>query len=367
MNLSKDQINTRLVSHIHVFNGEKDNPFLAPRGVQIKDGKLIVSDTGQNRVFIWNELPQEAFQAPDVTLGQSASEGVGRNAGGKVSASTLLYPSGIWTDGDKLIVADAWNHRVLIWNAFPTQDGQPADVVLGQPDFSGNEPNVTGIGSTPSAQSLNWPYGVFSDGQSLWIADTGNRRVLYFEEIPSSSYAAADAVIGKPTFTDRDYDHQDAIWPYSVKISDQGRMAITDTQYYRVLLWNNWRDGLTKKADVIIGQASFEGNGQNQYGWFPEAHSMNWCYDSCFYKDGIWVADTGNSRILWRPEIPQTHNSPASDLLGQDNFQTGSENKNSIWSTERSYYWPFSLCIDQGILAVADTGNHRIILNHLNI
>ncbi len=327
----------------------------------------MVSDTGQNRVFIWNEVPKDEFQAPDITLGQEAASGTGRNAGGKVSASTLMYPSGLWSDGQRLIVADAWNHRVLIWNSFPTRDGQPADVVLGQPDFSGNEPNVEGISHPPSARTLNWPYGVFSDGKSLWIADTGNRRVLFFESIPTESYQAADGLIGKKAFHERDYENQDPIWPYSVKISPQGQMAITDTQYYRVLLWHDWRDGMKKPADVIIGQASFEGNGQNQYGWFPEANTMNWCYDSCFYKEGLWVADTGNSRILWHPTLPTQHNSPAADLLGQENFQTGSENKNSIWSTEGSYYWPFSLCIEEGVLAVADTGNHRIILNQLSI
>ncbi|MCI4669529.1 MAG: hypothetical protein MRZ79_15450 [Bacteroidia bacterium] len=359
-------LNRRLISKVEVFQGEEDNPLLAPRGVIIKNKQLLVSDTGQNRVFIWKNLPLSTFQKPDVTLGQASASGVGRNAGGKVTASTLLYPSGIWTDGEQLIVADAWNHRVLIWKSFPEHDGQPADVVLGQPDFHSSEPNVKGIAHPPTKNSLNWPYGVFSDGKSLWIADTGNRRVLYFEKIPDQNFAPADGLIGKPSFNDRDYDHNDAIWPYSVKISPKGQMAITDTQYYRVLFWHDWKDGLTKKADLIFGQGSFDENGQNQYGWFPEAHTLNWCYDSCFYKDGIWIADTGNSRILWHPEIPSSNNHPASDLLGQDNFQTGSENKNSIWSTEASYYWPFSLSIEGQILATADTGNHRIILNYLN-
>lgn len=354
-----------LISGTRIFEGEADNPFLAPRGVCIRQNRLIVSDTGQNRVFIWNEIPQNRYQAPDITLGQPDASGVGRNSGGKVTASTLMYPSGVWSDGNRLIVADAWNHRVLIWHTFPTSDGQPADTVVGQPDFTSNEPNVAGISHPPSAQSLNWPYGVFSDGTALWIADTGNRRVLYYPEIPTQNYTPAQGVIGKATFDDRDYDHQDAIWPYSVKISANGQMAITDTQYYRVLLWHKWQDGLSQQADVVIGQPSFDANGQNQFGWFPEAHSLNWCYDTCFYQEGLWVADTGNSRILWHSTLPTAHDAAAVALLGQDNFNTGSENKNSIQSTEGSYYWPFSLSIESGILAVADTGNHRIIFNDL--
>lgn len=355
-----------LVTKTRLFKGAEDNPLLAPRGVFLKDNKLFVADTAQNRLFIWNELPKGEFQKPDVVLGQTKKEKTGRNAKGRVSASSLFYPSGIWSDGQKLIVSDAWNHRVLIWLTMPTEDGQAADVVIGQADFESNDPNVKGVGSPPTAQSLNWPYGVFSDGEQLWIADTGNRRVLYFEKIPTHNYASADLVIGKPNFNERDYDNNDPIWPYSVKVSPNGQMTITDTQYYRVLLWQDWKTATNKKADVIIGQESFEGNGQNQFNWFPKPNTLNWCYDTCFYKDGLWVADTGSSRVLWFDKIPTTNNEDANNLLGQENFNTGSENKNTIWSTEGSLYWPFQISIEQQTMVLADTGNHRIVINHLN-
>ena len=355
-----------LADQTKVFKGEKDSPLLAPRGVFLVNNRLLVADTAQNRIFIWNNLPASEFQEADTVLGQVIKAGTGRNARGKVSSSSLFYPSGIWSDGKKLIVADAWNHRVLVWLEMPEENGQGADVVIGQPDFEHNEPNVKGISYSPSAQTLNWPYGVFSDGKQLWIADTGNRRVLYFENIPVDNFASADKVIGKTSFSERDYDHNDPIWPYSVKVSPQGTMAITDTQYYRVLLWNNWENALSQKADVIIGQSSFEGNGQNQFGWFPKNNTLNWCYDTCFYKNGLWVADTGNSRILWFDRLPQGNNAAANNLLGQDNFTTGSENKSTIWTTEGSLYWPFQVCIEGSTMVVADTGNHRVVINHLN-
>ncbi len=354
------------VSGTVVFRGEQGNPFLAPRGVWLVGGKLIVSDTGQNRVFIWNELPRTEFQAPDVVLGQSESADTGRNAGGEVSASTLQYPSGVWSDGKWLVVADAWNHRVLIWLAFPTKSGQAADVVLGQPDFSSNQPNVVGISQAPSARSLYWCYGVFSDGKRLWVADTGNRRVLVFNEIPTESYTSADAVIGQASFSERDYDSANAVWPYSVKVSPTGTMAITDTQFYRVLLWNTWNDALSKPADVLLGQGSFQANGQNQYEFFPKANTLSWCYDTLFVSDGaaekIMVADAGNSRVLLWNTLPIAHNTPADNVLGQEHFAVSSENKDSIASTENSLYWAFSLAQSGSTLAIADTGNHRIML-----
>ncbi len=355
----------KLVTQTRIFKGSVDSPLLAPRGVFLAMNKLFVADTAQNRLFIWNDLPTAEFQKPDVVLGQIAKAETGRNANSQVSATSLFYPSGIWSDGEKLIVADAWNHRVLIWSKLPMYDGQPADVVVGQPNFKSNDPNVEGISNPPTAQSLNWPYGVFSDGQRLWIADTGNRRVLYYESIPLENFTAASQVVGKSNFNERDYNHHDPIWPYSVKISPSGQMSVTDTQYYRVLIWNHWERAPHQRADTIIGQPSFDANGQNQFRWFPKSNTLNWCYDTCFYKNGLWVADTGNSRILWFEQIPSTHNSEADNLLGQDNFTTGSENKNTIWSTEGSLYWPFQICIEDSIAVIADTGNHRIIINDL--
>ncbi len=359
-------LNDKLVSSVSLFQGPADNPFLAPRAALLSKGRLIVSDTGQNRVFIWNELPKQKHQEPDVVLGQTEAGNTMRNSGGEAHASSLLYPSGLWSDGKRLLVADAWNHRVLIWHEFPRENSQAADVVLGQPDFHGNLPNVRGITAKPSARSLNWPYGLFSNGKALWIADTGNRRILYFDNIPEESFAEAQAVIGKSSFEERDYDPQFPIWPYSVRISDKGQMAVADTQYYRVLLWHHWREALHKPADVVIGQADLNSNGQNQYKLFPEAYTLNWCYDSCFYREGLWVADTGNSRLLWFDSIPQKNNQAADDLLGQKDFNTGSENERSIRSTEDSYYWPFFISIEGNTMVVADTGNHRIVINELS-
>ncbi len=348
-----------------LVRGSREVPLLAPRGVWLVDGKLLISDTAQNRVFIWHRIPEDEYAPPDVVLGQEAPEAIGRNAGGAVSASTLLYPSGLWSDGRRLIVADAWNHRVLIWHSFPTRHGQPADVVVGQRDFTTNTPN-TGIGSAPTAHTLHWPYGVHSDGTRLWIADTGNRRVLFYETIPEDNYAAAAGVIGKPSMTERDYEPHQPVWPYSVRVSPDGRMAIADTQYYRVLLWKDWRRGLDyQRADVVIGQPDFESCGQNQYLPHPDAHTLNWCYDSFFYGEGLWVVDAGNSRLLWFEPIPEQNNARASFLLGQKDFTMGGEHLESISGAVDCFYWPFAVCIEGCYMAIADTGNHRIVLHEM--
>ena len=350
------------VTNSYVFKGSQRKPFLAPRGVFVANNMLFVSDTGQNRVFIWNNIPKLEFQEPDVILGQEAIEDSGRNSNEAVSSKTLHYPSGIWSDGNKLVVADAWNHRVLIWHAIPTKNAQPADVVLGQPNFENNQPNVEGQAANPKANTLNWPYGVFSDGLNLWIADTGNRRVLFFKDIPTQSFVKADKVIGKPNFETRDYENNDPIWPYSIKINDKGALAIADTQFYRVLVWNDKNEAFNKQADIIIGQENFDNAGQNQFRLAPESNTLNWTYDACFYKDGILVNDTGNSRILVFNKIPNKNNKDADTLIGRPNFNTSSEYKGNLQGTSSAIYWPFSITTEKNKLFIADTGNHRLVI-----
>lgn len=351
-----------LTPNSRVFRGGAACPLLAPRGVWAVGGKLLVADTGQNRVFLWNNVPDTELAEPDLVLGQTGTAETGRNAGGAVSARTLHYPSGLWSDGQRLLVADAWNHRVLIWHTYPTRPGQAADVVLGQPDFLSNQPNVRGIGAGPTERSLNWPYGVTSDGQRLWIADTGNRRILYYDTLPTDTYAPATAVIGQATFTERDYEPQHPIWPYSVRLGTKGQLVVADTQYYRTLLWQDWRTATHHCADVVLGQPDFAGNGQNQYGLMPARHTQNWTYDAHFCGDGLLVADTGNSRLLWFATVPTTHNALPDNLIGHARFTIGSENADTRFGTDKQLYWPFSICVETNKLFIADTGNHRLVI-----
>lgn len=333
-----------------------DEGFVAPRGVCLYQDLLIVADTAQNKIFIFKKINDHYTLI--TKLGNKDNQ---RN---ECIASSLQYPSGIWTDGKKLIVADAWNHRVLIWQTFPAMDYQPADVVVGQPDFTENQPNVTGLLATPAANSLYWPYGVWSDGEQLWIADTGNRRVLYFSAIPTANFTAAEKVIGQNSLHEKEYDPANAIWPYSVKLSAAGELLIADTQYYRCLYWKDGTAAFTSPCDYIIGQPDMQSNGQNQYRMKPAAHTLNWCYDACFGDDQVYVADTGNSRILSFDAVTQ-NNPAAENLIGQQHFETNGEASLSMTITSdnsNNLYWPFSVSYHQQQLAVADTGKSRILI-----
>src|SRR2546427_636999 len=125
----------------------------------------------------------------DVVLGQPdfTTTNISLTAGG------LRAPTAVASDGRVIAVADTDNNRVLIWSTIPTRNGVPADIVVGQPDFThGSIPG----GGVPNAKSMRGPPGVWIQNGRLFVADTQNHRVLIFNSVPTANGAAADLVLG---------------------------------------------------------------------------------------------------------------------------------------------------------------------------
>ena len=95
-----------------------------------------------------------------------------------------------------LAVADTDNNRVLIWLTLPRSNNQPADVVVGQADFTHNTTSVP-----PTQTSLRGPSGVWISNGKLFIADAQDNRILIYNRIPTSNKAPADVVVGQTSFT----------------------------------------------------------------------------------------------------------------------------------------------------------------------
>lgn len=123
--------------------------FDRPETMMIADGKLFIADSHHNRVLIWNTVPTATGTPPDLVLGQSDFTLCGNNdddqanfadnrpntsilPGGVIApptASTLRYAwDGIWSNGRQLLLSDSSNNRVLMWNEFPTENFELADV-----------------------------------------------------------------------------------------------------------------------------------------------------------------------------------------------------------------------------------------------
>ncbi|MDI9338299.1 MAG: hypothetical protein QM539_07730 [Alphaproteobacteria bacterium] len=336
-----------------IFYGSDGYPFVAPRGIWIVNNILIVCNTASNQVYIWHQIPTTPYQEPDVVLGKQS---------GETDAYHFYYPSGVWSDGTCLVVADAWNHRVLIWHTFPQKNFQAADVVVGQKDFTTNFPNGDKVQTAPNAYHLYWCYGVFVHNHSLYIADTGNRRILQYFKIPENNYTPADNVFCQPNFCCRDFNPAFPTWPYSIKISDKQEALITDTQYFRVHYWRSFFKTASMPSDLVFGQINHEDNLQNRGLLTPNAQVLNWVYDALFSNNSnkIYIADTGNSRVLGFENDGLTNALEAQEVFGQKDFNQNGENKMSIMGEENYLYWPFSLAQNEQYLVVCETGNNRI-------
>ena len=233
-----------------------------PESMIAVDGKLLVADGGNHRVLIWSTLPRTTGTAPDLVLGQADLTHCTRNDDnqdnaddGAPTARTINYASGVWSDGTRVAVLDQSNHRVLIWNSFPTSNFQPADVVLGQSDFvhsAYNDDNQDGVADgAPSGRTLFRPYGgVWSNGRQLFVVDSGNYRVLVWNSFPTSNFQPADIVIGQGSFTLNTFndDNQDGIgdagptartlyFPVGVSL-ERDKLFIADNSNHRVLIYD---------------------------------------------------------------------------------------------------------------------------------
>ncbi len=154
--------------------------FNHPMGVASDGRRLIVSDTYNNRILIWNRLPAGNLP-PDLVLGQknfrTNNPGLGRDQ--------LNWPVSVATDGRRLVATDTNNDRILIWSAFPTRSGAPADIVIGAPRE----------GVRVSRTRFQWPWGVWTDGRKLAVSSTRGGGVLIWNSFPSRDQQAADIVL----------------------------------------------------------------------------------------------------------------------------------------------------------------------------
>lgn len=301
--------------------------------------------------------------------------------------NTLRNPLGVAYNGRVLAVADTDNNRVLIWRSLPAVNQQPADLVVGQKDFTSSAP---GLGEA----SLRGPTGLFlDDNNGLWVADTGNNRVLYFGEITQNGQAAK-LVLGQPNLTT---DQQVRRFPEYIAKADSmlapssvwvgaGKVIVADLGLSRVLIWNSIPTSNGQPASVVVGQPDFnfpefrtggtptnsvlcESNGTDKDGkpTYPQRCAATLDMPRAVLSDGrrLFVADSGNDRVLIWNEIPAQNGQRADIVLGQLNFELNQSSDSGeprrVASTD-SFKTPTALAYDGLNLYVSDTYNRRVLV-----
>ncbi len=308
---------------IGLDNTQSASNMRRPSGVATDGKVLAVSDTDNNRVLIWNTIPLTINQPADLVLGQVdfTHSVVAPNP----TASSLRAPQGIWIQNGKLFVADTDDSRILIWNTFPTSNNQPADIALGQPSLALGVPSAcsTVVGTVNvAANSLCSPVSVTSDGVRLYVADLGYNRVLIWNSIPTANGQNADLVVGQPDLISRA--------PNNSVVCTRGT-------------------GTTGLCEANLSLPRYA------------------------LSDGtrLFVADGGNDRVLVFNSIPTSNGALADSVLGQPNTGVDNISSSSIGIASTAVDntsavdvtpTPTSLAFDGTNLYVSDPMDNRVLV-----
>ncbi len=225
-----------------------------PRAVAFDgDQRLYVADAGNSRVLGYDSPLDRPVAG--IVIGQLDFLSSRCNMGGAPSALSLCIPSGVAADkSGNLYVGDQNNNRVLEFDA-PRSSGLPAHLVFGQ---SGLTSGAAGgcAGGIASADELCLPQGVaLDDSQSLYVADSGNSRVLeYLNPLApgagtqgtsgSAGDTTADLVFGQHgdlagTARNNGGTNADSLSaPAGVAVDETGSVYVADTGNNRVLEYN---------------------------------------------------------------------------------------------------------------------------------
>jgi len=265
----------------------------------------------------------------------------------------------------KLWVADKENHRVLAFDGGTSGD-TIADHVIGQIDFTHNAPNFL------DEACLCFPRDVALDRSvepnRVYIADSANNRVLAFTSAGDGDmYLRASLVLGQPDMYSNAFGTGPSSlnFPVSVKVGPDAGVYVADRDNNRVLYFENPFETDTE-ADLVFGQPDFESSQPNA-GGPASASTLNRPEGVAIDNErNVYVGDSRNHRAL-RYNRPQETDSVADVVWGQfGSFASGGENAAGS-SRPGTFSYPFRLSVsDDGILAVADVGNHRIQLFDTN-
>lgn len=333
----------------------------APRGIFMDDRRLIVADTGNHRLLIWQQLPICDQQPADIVLGQPDFYTEGPNAAGRGPEKGLHLPTGVAVIENRLVVADSWNHRVLIWNEVPSTSDVAPDYVVGQATLSDVDKNR---GGEVSAVGLYWPFGLGYVNGWFYVTDTGNRRVLGWAGLPQPDQPP-DIILGQDA-PDLGLENRGTgvaantfRWPHAVT-GNAETLYIADAGNHRVLGWSLPLPA-DRPAELVLGQPDFNQAAEWPYGkQSPQA--LRFPYALSLSGETLAVADTANNRVLlWRNVPANGCFHPAEAVIGQPDFSANGENR---WkAVERdTLCWPYGLHLHNNLLAIADSGNNRVMI-----
>ncbi len=227
---------------------------------------LYVADTYNNRILGFKDYRQlKAGMTADLVIGQPDMKHGLCNVTGDPNhpdKDRLCLPTGLLVDGGgNLFVADSGNGRVLRFpSPFAHQGLEQADLVLGQRDFKT-------VITDPTQFNMARPYGLaLSANDGLLVSDVADNRVLFFRFNSSGAFTSgqgAEKVFGQQDFISVKSGNgtREMNGPRGVGFDTEGRPYVADTGNSRVLIFdqiNNNQSG-APAAFTITGLSAPRG------------------------------------------------------------------------------------------------------------
>ncbi len=346
-------------------------------------------------MLVTDQLARVLVYPPGVSFSASATIILGipsSSATTPVNNTALSGPVGVFANGTNIFVADSENHRIMVYPPVASisttgSAGSPAAInVLGQPNLTSGTANAGN--PEPSSSSLDFPGDVAGSGTELFVADSGNNRVIVFPLNAGGPSAIASRVVGQLDFPYRapnliegkEFDFAgsissvsgSAILDYS---ASPPHLYVADTANNRILGFNDFTHMQNGQvADIVIGQPdmyrmliNYPSNKLGQ----PNQQGLNGPTSIAVDSAGnLYVADTFNARVV---RFPTPFNPPSgSTTLESADLVIGQPDFNTIVTdpTPQTLSAPLSLAFTQnganasmttGMLFVVDANQNRVL------
>ena len=122
------------------------------------DNKLLVADSDNNRILVWNSMPTSS----------------GASASFAIDLGTDAWPWGIWSDGKKVVASLTGKSQLRFWNTFPNSGADAASFTI----------------SGSSTSCIGTPRGITSDGTRLLVGEHNSKC----DDVKSPNGQAVEAV-----------------------------------------------------------------------------------------------------------------------------------------------------------------------------
>jgi sugar lactone lactonase YvrE len=311
-----------------------DSRIAMTHGVAVNALGVYISDEHLSRVLFF---PNASTRA-SMVIGQPDFNTTIYNAHG-LNAYGMARPWNIDASAAGLAVADWRNSRGLV---FPLGE-KTANLVLGQPNFGASTPTYNGMSPT----SIAYPDGIAIDNEGgVYLSDSFRYRVVYYP--PGSNYATK--VWGAPDLWSASSGvSPDRFWSTHGLAVDGKGLYVCDSLNNRVLFFPHGSSTATR----VYGQPGFYSSTANNGGIGP--NTLNNPMEVAADDSGVFIADTGNSRVLYYPG----ESTIATVVYGQPDFINNTFNTGGLGPS--SLASPSSVATDGFGVYVADMYNCRVL------